>query len=74
MPPRYGLRIDYQQDLGPAAPELAQKHPEEAVEPPQARSQVFVFKHSQLLMQDGQLKSKLIKPWISQPRGLSRLS
>jgi len=56
MPADDGLRLDNQEDLGPAGPEAAEGGPEEAVARIQGRPRSLAFEHGDLLAQGEDLQ------------------
>ena len=56
MPADDGLRLDNQEDLGPAGPEAAEGGPEEAVARIQGRPRSLAFEHGDLLAQSEDLQ------------------
>src|ERR1700730_11808683 len=60
MPPRYGLRLDDHQDLGPAAPEPSQEHPQQPIGPAETRPRGFAVEHAHRLTKGANLKPEVM--------------
>ena len=58
MPGDDRLRFDQDQGLGPARPEVVQRHPEDPIVSPQLRPWLFSFEHRQLLQESNILQGK----------------